>query len=319
MKLFSIIIGLLALFVLSCATPSEPEIEEEQEKLTYETLKNTTGYVYDLDFSDNYIYSAEDQAGYYIYDFEGNVIDNFHHDQIKARTIMVSETESLVYIYNQAGTNSIMVFHQSALFEEFYFQIMGQTTTVKNMFSLSDDVEGVLWLSSNYEISSNFLIDLDTYINKVYSNDGILYVSGSQLGIFVTDYETEEILQTINTPGVAMDVKYVDNTLFAACKEEGFVVIDITDLDNPITTVNKLTEGWAQSIAVEGNILAIGSGGGGVYVYDISEITNPTFIGRVYSSDIGYTYVVKIFNDEIYAGTKVGIFKISIQNEMREK
>jgi hypothetical protein len=326
MKWFSLLLGLITLLAIGCATPSEPEINEEQEKLTYDTIKNTDGYVYDLVLYDNKIFAAEDQAGFSIYSLTGTLLENYYKDNISARAIHISTSDSLIYLYNRTGSpGGLTLFHFSTMLNEVFFEIYGDTAGLKDIFTLDDEALKVYW-SGGTEISSSYFneelnwweagqsYEFPAPINKLHHDEDRFYVTGAQLGIFVMDIETGNILQTINTPGEARDVKFVDNTLFVACQEEGFQIIDIADLNNPIVAFHTDTSGYAQSIAVENSLLAVGSGGGGVYVYDVSDIYNPEYLGRISTTKIGYTQVVKIKNNEIYAGTKTGIYKISLVN-----
>jgi hypothetical protein len=326
MKLVILSISILTLLLTSCATPNEPNIDSEQEKLTYETIQSTAGYVYDIVLHNDMIFAAEDQAGLSIYNMNGVKIDSYYVNNISARAIHVSSADSLIYLFNRNGSPAgLTVFHLSTLLQEVIFNIYGNTSSLKDIFTLNNETLKVFWSGGTTISSSFFNQDLNWWeagmgynfpapIYKIDASEDKLYVAGSQIGIFVTDIATSAILKTIDTPGEARDVKFVDNTLFVACQEEGFEIIDISNLENPVLVFRKNTVGYAQSVSVENSILAIGSGGGGVYVYDISSLSNPVFLGRITSAKIGYTFVVTVHNNFIYAGTKTGIFKISIKN-----
>ncbi|MCK9330270.1 MAG: hypothetical protein M0Q94_10390, partial [Candidatus Cloacimonetes bacterium] len=60
--------------------------------------------------------------------------------------------------------------------------------------------------------------------------------------------------------------------------------------------------------------LALGSGSGGVYLYDISNPTTPILIDNLNEDEIGYVYKVLFFKNELYISSKSrGIVRYQVQ------
>ena len=314
--------SIIVLLLIACATPNEPKVNES---FPYEQFIASQGYIRDFCMTENYLFIAEDEAGCSVYNFDGEIIDHFYNDNMSVRAIHVSEQDSLIFVYDRyASPAGITLFHLPTLFNSVLFNVAGATSDVDQIFTDDSGELRFYWIGSNgiyssfYNESIEFWepgenIDFPNSVSRLDKHDDTLYVSGSQMGVFITSLSTGDISATIDTPGEAVDVKYVDNTLFVACQEAGIAIIDITNTENPITLFHEDTTGYAQSIAIQDNILVVGSGGGGVYVYDISDLQNVKQIERIDDSLIGYTYKVEIKDNYIYAGTKQGLYKILIQ------
>jgi len=72
------------------------------------------------------------------------------------------------------------------------------------------------------------------------------------------------------------------------------------------------TSGFAQQLASSESYLAVASGGGGVYLFDIKDPDNITFMDRIDDSEIGYVYKVAVQENYLFAATRKGVVKIKI-------
>ena len=63
---------------------------------------------------------------------------------------------------------------------------------------------------------------------------------------------------------------------------------------------------------MDGNYLAIASGGGGVYLFDVSDNNTPKFLDIIADAEIGYTYKVVFHSGVLYAATRSGIYRLTI-------
>jgi hypothetical protein len=158
---------------------------------------------------------------------------------------------------------------------------------------------------------------LPNAIRKFHIKDNYVYLAAAQRGMYIFDLTTESLVSELNMTGEALDIRVKDNYAYIVAKQEGLLIADISDKSNPVWLKNntKSTVGWAQSIDISGNYLVVGSGGGGVYLYDISENpAEPKFIERISSDLVDYVYFVKIDNKTIYvAGRYKGVTKINIR------
>ena len=102
---------LMLLLVISCAKPNEPASIEEV--LNIEHHFAVSGYARDIAVSDSYLYIAEDQAGYTIYDINTKVMISHHESFVmetdpiifeNVRAISVFEDENLLFVYDQYGS-----------------------------------------------------------------------------------------------------------------------------------------------------------------------------------------------------------------------
>ena len=64
---------------------------------------------------------------------------------------------------------------------------------------------------------------------------------------------------------------------------------------------------------MDGHYLAVASGGGGVYLFDIADKNSIKLAGHLKESEIGYAYKVKIAGGYVYAATKTGLYKLKIK------
>jgi len=62
------------------------------------------------------------------------------------------------------------------------------------------------------------------------------------------------------------------------------------------------TSGYATSLAVSGNKLALSSGGGGIYLFDVSIPSKPQLLQHLTSC--GYTNTVKFMDNKLVVGAR---------------
>jgi len=316
------IICIIIIFITGCAKSTEPVSSEDILKI--DIFYSTIGYGRDIFVSDSLLYIAEDQGGFSIYNHLTDMqYCNFITTFENARLISAVEEDSILFVYDRYGTFAgVRAFNISDLTDpqeemlltgllieaiKTYANDNGNIeilATKGNMYYYGEYYDNVWW--SDYYYFPNYLTGFD--VDSTY-----IYLGGEQLGLYIVDRATGDILSMTDTPGEVLAVKLVNNYVFIADKQEGFSIIDVSDINNPEIIFQQDTSGWAQSIDVEGNFLVIGSGGGGVYLYDISDVQSPHFVDRLDDAIIGYTYRVKIWNGKIFAATKKGVYKLSFE------
>ncbi len=316
--------------LLSCAKPSEPASVEGS--LNIEHIFEISGYARDIFVTDSYLYVAEDQAGYTIFDINSNEMISHHVSYImetdpimfeNVRLISAVEDENLLFVYDRYGPASINVFDMTNKVEpEFLFQHQGNTDGIIQLESDVSSIGGVdlLWTNGgkyNFARFDQFWQSLDYYefpnsVERFDVDASKVYISAEQLGFHIINRSNGDILSTTNTDAEALDVKIVDNYAIVALRQAGFAVYDISSALAPTFVCQKETSEYIYTIDVEDDNMVLGSHTGGVYLYDISDITNPVLVGNLDSDKIGYTYEAVLHNNKIYASTRQGVYKIEI-------
>jgi hypothetical protein len=326
----------LALLALSnCAQPTDPAQADEVLQVVYES--RTHGYAMDIYVGDDNVYVAEDQAGFSIYNHQLEQLSYTYYQGMfeNMRLIQAVEEVDLLFIYDRFGSPAqYRLFDVSDPVQPNLFDSITTNTARTNDFKLFLKEDGnieIFWVRYdgggqifhalyNYDENSGTwswggIQHSSTHHFTVFGfdvDDDYIYVTSEQLGLYIIDKETHNIVGNVTTIGQAIDVKVVDNLAYVACKEEGLSIIDVSDPTEPHILSEKNTSGWAQSVDVQDGLVAIGSGGGGAYLFDASEPTAPIQIGRVTSSRIGYTYSVMFHGNRVYASTKTGIYALGI-------
>jgi len=318
------LILLMGIILFSCAKPNEPAGTTGSLKI--EEVFTTGGYARGFAVSDEYIFIAEDQRGFSIYNYiSGTQLchrDTFDGNYFEStKNIVGSVSEDLLIIYDNI---TLYVFDISDIQNPIYstLNLQGGTTGIEKIVLEENPTGGVdlYWTSGNVikvgtldgSWNNNISHDFPDDVGGFDFNSDIIAIGGEQFGIHILDQSTELLVATIETPGEALDVKIVDNYLIAAIREEGFTIYDISDISNPIHIVTEDTADIIYTVDSEGNYLVLSSHAGGVIVYDISEIAEPKFIGSLDDSAIGYTFKAEIINGRIFASTRTGVHVISL-------
>ena len=317
---------LTILLLASCADFLEPIINNGE--LVIEAIIPTIGFARDVFVSDDYIYIAEDQAGFSIYDKTNNLLVTHYYGNIEnARLIQAVDAIKQVFVYDQYGSPAaIMVYDITDPSNPAEMPpITGQTGDIEALVCdiQPDNSIDVLWTHTNiYQYGNYDNIWLGSYAYNFPNAvggfdivDTLLFVTGEQRGLYITNRNDGTIISEVNTPGTAVDVKVYGNYAYIADKEYGISVIDISDITRPELIYNHDTSGYAQRIDAEGDYLAVASGGGGVYLFDISDRAQPEFTDRWDDSDIGYTYDVDIHEGEVFVATREGVYRMLIIND----
>ncbi len=320
------ILFLIILLFASCADFLEPIFKNGE--LVIEAIIPTIGFARDVFVSDDFIYIAEDQCGFSIYDKTNDSLIIHYYGSIReAQLIYCEELNNTLFVYDDyARPSKIWTFDISDMNNPVNtFSLSGGTSKVKSMkcnFINQGEID-LQWTNDKIFTKENYCVEepwLSTSEQYEFPNaiegfdvlDTLLFVTGEQRGLYITNRNNGNIISEVNTPGTAIDVKVHDNYAYVADKEYGISVIDISDITQPELVYNHDTSGYAQRIDVEGDYLVVASGGGGVYLFDISNRAKPEFADRWDDSDIGYTYDVDMHNGEVFVATREGVYRMLI-------
>ena len=79
-----------------------------------------------------------------------------------------------------------------------------------------------------------------------------------------------------DTVDYAFGVAVVGNYAYVADDDNGLVIVDVSDPENPTLEGHYDTAGNARGVAVNGNHTYVADGGNGLVIVDVTNITNPT-------------------------------------------
>ena len=326
-KKYSPLIFLIILLLVSCADFLEPIFNNGE--LIIQAIIPTIGFARDVYVSDDFIYIAEDQAGFSIYNKANDSLVTRYYSNIEnARLIQAVEAIKQVFVYDHYGSPGNLLVYD--ITDPVNPIIMPPVTNIGGVVeALICDIQpdssvDVFWTFENkyrYGNYNNLWVGCHAtydFPNAVWGFDivdTLLFVTGEQIGLYITNLNNGNIISKVNTPGRAVDVKVYGDYAYIADKECGISVIDISDITQPELVYSYDTSGYAQRIDVEGDYLVVASGGGGVYLFDISDRAQPEFADRWDDSDIGYTYDVDMHNGEVFVATREGVYRMIIIND----
>jgi len=348
-RIFVFCLSAMLLIMMGCAQPNDPDSQTDGvDYLELEAFYESEGYVLDFDVSDNYVYMAEDEAGFSIHDnINSNLIirtRKYSPDSLSTyiltnvRLIAADEGSNTMLIYNRYGgtTSGLHIYDISDINNpERKYQHFGTSDDINSLQITAVDSMRLRfsWINGeNSYFSGQFgkypnnagyylipeadnVFDFDIAEIDDHYEANRLYFASKQLGMIAVDKSDYSILTTISTIGQTLSVKVVDNIAYIGNREEGIMVADISDPANPIELYNYDTTGLASDIAVNPalNIFALASTSGGVYLFNGSqgEIKR---LQRIYQSEIGYTYKVKFHGSHLYVATRYGVYKYAIVN-----
>jgi hypothetical protein len=129
----------------------------------------------------------------------------------------------------------------------------------------------------------------------------------------ITNPKAPAPVDTVNTPGFAMDV-IVDGTLAFVADGDGGV--QIVDISNPyaasiIGSFN--TAGIARKLALQGDTLFVADSANGLVVLDVTVPANPVLIDTI---GVSYAWDVDLFGELVCIGGSAGVYTYRIGNGM---
>lgn len=337
---------LLLLIFTGCAQPNDPEDNDGDEVyLLLEAVYPSEGYVVDIKVTDDYVYVAEDEAGFSIWDNTTNTMLTRYRENIfgNIKRIAVDEASNGMLVYNKSGSetgvkiydirdksNPVFRFNHSGNTADIsVFNATPIDSTKFQFYWLNDDnlyytgevrssLGGDIWMLQGLA-DGNF--DYDVADFDEYYDTGKIYCASFQLGLKIVEKQISDYIVnfplagTVGTIGQTIAVKVVDNIAYLGNREEGIQVMDITDINNPIELFNYDTIGLASDIEVntELNVFALASSSGGVYLFNGPE-GDIRRLQRIDDSEIGYTNLIEMHSDLLYVGTRYGVYKYKIVN-----
>jgi len=347
--------ALCIILLLSCATkPDIPEIPTTSDNLQIDLTIPTHGNPIDFDIYNQSIFVAEEQVGFTLYKTSGETI--FHKDHTEGSHYWTETTlaryyppHNLILVYDRknddhfhiftydeqnttnpvieitappaSNTNNIrdIIIEQNPLSENrfrVYYGFFGEST---NRFN-----KAYFEIGNISVLASERYINLENPIYNLIFHDDYIITARGLMGISIFDKDLDNV-STCATPTNARAVISNSNICYVA-DYAGLCLIDISDIANPtLLSQTPLPDGRATTLDIDDThlYLAIGSdNGGGLYLFDISQPSQPTQISHLSRNSIGYTINKVMFaGDKLYvASRELGIVVISyLQPETRAK
>lgn len=329
---------ILVLTILSCAKANDPfKPEQPLTVMQIERDYYIAGEYEDMAISGNRLFIAEATSGFSEYNItSGSLLHRIDHllDGIiptnfsNITHLEITDDGKNLYVYDRdhSGNGNLQHFNIENDSLSYVLKITGATNAYSDL--LIETVDDKIMLSVTRNSSGEYDLVRGELSGDTIGNQTSVrfrervgnfrkisnkyYISEGLRGIVVVDSESNELIDEIDTPGEALDVSFKDGYIFVADRQDGLQVIDYTGTEHNII-YNYNTTGYAQSIAINGNYAAVASGGGGVYLFDISDINQIKMIHRMTSSDLGYCLDVKFYDEYLYVGSRdLGVVKLSI-------
>jgi len=265
---------ILVLFT-GCAQPNNPVTPEaETVYLELQAVYSSEGYVRDIAITDDYVYVAEDEAGFSIWDTNSNEllsrmrsydvvsgIDTTTIEFTNIQLIVVDEASNGMLAYNRHGSDTgIYIFRIADKRNPVYkFKHGGNSADISVLKATSIDSTQFqfYWLNQDDEY----------YTGKIVSTPGGEYwmVSGEGTGYF--DYNVADF-----------DENYDTGTIYCASYQLGLKIVEKQVIENSIDfplTGTVSTTGQTLAVKVVDNIAYLGNREEGIQVLDISDFNNP--------------------------------------------
>ena len=348
-----ILLSIMSIFIIfGCAEaedPYQPEEQEESEILSINKTFHISGEIREMNVNENYIFAAENESGFSIHNrLSGETIvhitnyaDTLDSGQIIPKyfenitEIEVVTDSNKVFVYDKYDTAEIYIYDISDINNvSFVTNITGDTAGYSDLRILPYGEENEYYPYSGYfareqkftfanmfvygdsyaiDIPDDGEVQLPNDITEFFLTENYTFVAGEERGLYIIDNESKSFIQEVDTPGKALDVCYSDGYAFIADRQDGVHVIDCYNATDSELIFSYDTAGYAQSIAVKDDLLAVGSGGGGVYLFDISDPAEMKFLDRIDDEVIGYTREVAFYGDKLYVGSRdLGILELNI-------
>ena len=339
-KLTLISLVLISMIIFGCAKATDPVKVEKTNILTLNNVYPTVGIPEDMIVTEGKIFLAEDQAGFSIFDRTTGTLAsrvsewdlNSHFSNV--RQLGYAAYHNKLFVFDRFGPARIFVFNVEDI-ENPAFEIHltgGELDRIYQFYTNSvEDGNIELAISNTNSVFRYGVIDasqpgfyymdyqqwsMPNAVRNFQIKDGYAYIAAAQRGLYIFDLENGVLLSELNMTGEALDVRVKGDHAYIVAKQEGLLVADISDKSNPVWLEgsSRSTVGWAQSIDLEEDYLVVGSGGGGVYLYDIgTNPAEPRFLERVTESVVDYVLLVAIRDAKVYvAGRYLGVSEFNI-------
>jgi len=333
-------LALTGFLLLSCGKRNSPT-GPTSVKLVLTGQWDSPGYATDLNVAGDYVYLADDQAGFHVL----NVADrtnpqlvstlgsNFYSITMLSASsdvnlLAIVDDNNQRYFYNITDPDSVTAYDGTdSNTRTNDVLVMGGSPDAPDADSLmmlftgdsNDGLTFTLYQSFQFgDVTSWAGIvnsETQTYGRTLgLTNDGYLLLTAQdQMGLVIynyTDYNNPLETGRMDTPGSARRVAVADSIAYIADGRFGVNIISYHDPDSLQHLGQIAIPGYVNDVAVQGNMVIAAAGDGGTFVVNVSNPAAPTLVGQYRSS---YTYAVETTSDAIFVADRddgLLIFKI---------
>ncbi|MBW7843753.1 MAG: hypothetical protein LC124_07895 [Ignavibacteriales bacterium] len=331
MKTISLLLVSTIFFIISCGSPNDPEVFEDNNN-GYEIVSKfaTSGYAQDIIKEDSLLFVVQGEGGLAIVNIKDHSKPKLVSEvlsSLRGYSYKVASKDSVVFI--AAGNFGVSAVDISDPYHPVVTVNNLPMKPAKNLFVKDDYLfTAVSELGFNIaEVSLPNSPDVRTttftpgYAQSLITteDDKYLLVACGELGFAMMDisdfqegFGSYPVAGWLDTPGYAVDVitHPTKQIAFLACGTSGLVIIDYADTLNLkiIGTFN--TGGYAKELAYKDNKIFITTETRGLQIIDVSDLSKPKRIAAVSTK-----YAMGIFIDDQYvyvADQQEGIVVVKI-------
>ncbi len=136
------------------------------------------------------------------------------------------------------------------------------------------------------------------------------------LGSYADPYINYDLVSTCRINGNTNAVSVLGNYAYIADSSKGLVVVDISDITNPVISAILSIASPLNKIIIKENYAYIGNGNKGIKIIDISQPTNPIIVGTYKYNSLGYVLDIVIDGNYLfYADQNNGTIILDITNK----
>jgi hypothetical protein len=224
---------------------------------------DTPGAAMDVALAGNYVYLADDWAGFQIYDISDPTSPFLTGSYAMRARAVVLEGRQVYLADPDYGLRIIDISDPSAPSQ------VGSYNS-PNAFGLA--------VSGNFVYLANFTAGL-TVIN-------------------ITNLASPSLAGSYNTPNQALDVKIRGDYAYVADQDGGLQIVDISNPASPVLAGSYDTPNWTYGVELAGNYAYLADYQGGLQVIDISNPASPVSVGNYATS--GAAWDVEVAGDYAY-------------------
>ena len=154
---------------------------------------------------------------------------------------------------------------------------------------LSDQVHGLIVVDVSDPSAPVEIAELDVYEAASVAVSGNYAFVGGDYRLSAVDVSTPTSPVAVDSFPVdwyVADIELAGQYAYLAVASDGVLILDASDPTN-LTQVGLLAQGFAQSIACNGNVACVGAGYAGMMTVDISDPSSPTQSGQYWNSANG--------------------------------
>ncbi len=305
---------------------------------------DSPGYATDLDIAGNYVYLADDEAGFHVLDVSDRsnpkLISTLGSNFYSITMLSVSTAVNLLaivddsnqrYFYNVSNPDSVTAYDGTdSNTRTNDILVIGGSPSAPQADSLmmlftgdsNDGLTFTLYQSFNFGnvISWAGVANSETpTVGRTLglAHDGYLIMTAQdQMGLVIydySDYNNPTKRGGLDTPGSARRVAVSDSIAYIADGRSGVEIISYQNPDSLQLLGQIVLPGYVNDVAVQGTRVFAAAGNGGTFVVDASDPTAPAVVAQYQDT---YAFAVATTSDAAFVADRdEGLLIFTIENQ----